>query len=144
MELITRILGDVILSSRVRGLNKVIRIYVSSAEIPTTGFVDIEGARHECARAADKAFSGLKNYPSLDGTSRFLSTEEQKAILLVSDFCRKKGYGFEIVDVGTKGFLKRVKLRRKGLTGFPAISYEEKIINGVPTHETLMALLGEP
>lgn len=131
-------------SSRVRGLNRVIRIYVSSVEIPTTGFVDIEGARHECARATDKAFSGLKNYPSLDGTSRFLSTEEQKAILSVSDFCRKKGYSFEIVDVGTKGFIAKVKLRRKGLTDFPAISYQERIITGVPTHEALTALLGEP
>jgi hypothetical protein len=127
----------------VRGLDKTIRIYVSSLEVPTTGFIDEEGAKHQCAQATDKAFSGLKNYPSLDGDSRVISTEEKQAILLVSDFCQKRGLKVEVVDVGKKGFIARTNLRRKGLKDFPAISYEDKIINGLPTRDTLRSLLNE-
>ena len=117
-----------------------IKVYVYSLQVSTLGFVDKEGAMHACAQAGSSAFSGLKHYHgSMDG--RYLSDEEKKAIVVVEDFCNKNNLEFEIVDVATKGFLTKLKLKAKGLTNFPYISFKEEIVHGVPTEETLKELL---
>jgi len=47
---------------------------------------------------------------------------------------------FEVVDFGTIGFLKSLKLKMKGLKN-PAISCGEKTIYGVPSERDLKELL---
>lgn len=117
-----------------------IKVYVYSLGVPTLDFVDKEGAQHACAQAGNTAFSGLKHYPgAMD--NRYLSEEEKKAILTVENFCIKKGYEFEVVDLATTGFFTKLRSKAKGLMNFPAISYGGKVIHGVPTEEELIELV---
>lgn len=117
-----------------------IKVYVYSLKVSTLGFVDKEGAQHACAQAGSTAFSGLKHYPgAMD--NRYISEEEKKAIIAVENFCAKKGYEFEVVDLATAGFFTKIRLKAKGLMNFPAISYGEKIIHGVPTEDALAKLV---
>ena len=120
-------------------LNK-IKVYVYSRTVPTLGFVDKEGAMHACAQAGSSAFSGLKNYPG-SMENRYLSVEEKSAIVMVEDFCKRSGGEFEVIDVAGCGFLTKMKLKTKGLTNFPAITFKEKVIHGVPTEETLRKII---
>lgn len=117
-----------------------IEIYVYSFNISTLNFVDKEGAQHTCAQAGSTAFSGLKRYPgSVD--NRYLSDEERKAIISPENFCKKKGIEFEVIDLSTKGFFTKMKLRLKELTNLPTIVFQEKVIHGVPTEEALEKLV---
>jgi len=117
-----------------------IKVYVYSLKVSTLGFVDKEGAMHACAGAGSSAFSGLKHYPgSMD--NRYLSDEEKKAIIAVEDFCKEYNLEFDIIDVATRGFLTKMKLKAKGLMNFPSITFKEKVFHGVPTEETLKELL---
>lgn len=117
-----------------------IKIYVYSVGLSTLDFVDKEGAMHACAQAGSSAFSGLKHYTgSMD--DRYLSDEEREAITIVESYCKRNDMEFEIVDVAKKGFVTKIKLKAKGLTNFPTITFKEKVIHGVPTEEELKGLL---
>lgn len=117
-----------------------IKLYVQSFDISTLGFIDKEGAQHACARAGKTVFSGLKHYPG-SKLGRVLSEEERRAIRNVERFCERTNHELEVVDIGTIGFFRKVKLKVKGLTNVPAISYKDRVIHGVPTEENLKNLV---
>jgi len=117
-----------------------IKIYVHSFNISTLDFVDKEGAQHACAQAGSTAFSGLKHYPS-SMDNRYFSDKERDALTAVENFCRKKGYEFEVIDLAEKGFLTKMRLRLKGLTNLPTISFQKKVVQGAPTEDALEKLV---
>ncbi len=69
--------------------------------------------------------------------NRHLSNEEQKAIVMVENFCKKNDCEFEIIDVAMKGFLTKMKLKAKGIANFPAITFKEKVIHDAPHRENI-------
>jgi len=113
---------------------------VHSFNISTLDFVDKEGAQHACAQAGSTAFSGLKHYPS-SMDNRYFSDKERAALTAVENFCRKKGYEFEVIDLAEKGFLTKMRLRLKGLTNLPTISFQEKVVHGAATEDALEKLV---
>lgn len=117
-----------------------IKIYVHSFNISTLDFVDKEGAQHACAQAGSIAFSGLKHYPS-SMDNRYFSDKERDALTAVENFCKKKGYEFEVIDLAEKGFLTKMRLRLKGLTNLPTISFQKKVVHGVATEDALEKLV---
>lgn len=117
---------------------KKLKVYIHSLEIPTVGFVDKEGAMHACARAQKTAFQGLERFSSLG--NRCLSDEQGEVLVRVEDFCNNNGLEFDVIDLGTIGFLRRLKLKMKGLKN-PAIRCGEKIVYGVPSEEDFKELL---
>jgi hypothetical protein len=118
-----------------------IKVYVYSLKVSTLNFVDKEGAQHACAQAGSTPFSGLKHYPgAMD--DRYISEEEKKAIIAVENFCARKGYEFEVIDLATASFFTKIKLKARGLMNFPAVSYKGKVIHGVPTEGALIKLVG--
>jgi len=117
---------------------KKLKVYIHSFEIPTVGSVDKEGALHACAQAQRTAFEGLKRLSGLG--DRFLPDDQIEVLRRVEDFCSSNGVDFEVVDFGTIGFLKSLKLKMKGLKN-PAISCGEKTIYGVPSERDLKELL---
>jgi len=117
-----------------------IRIYVHSFNISTLDFVDKEGAQHACAQAGSTAFSGLKHYPS-SMDNRYFSDKERAALTAVENFCKKKGYEFEVIDLAEKGFLTKMRLRLKGLTNLPTISFQKKVVHGITTEDALEKLV---
>lgn len=117
---------------------KKLKVYIHSLEIPTVGFIDKEGALHGCAQAQKTAFQGLGCFSSLG--NRCLSDEQREVLMRVEDFCNNNSLEFEVIDLGTTGFLRRLKLRMKGLKN-SAISCGEKIVYGVPGEEGLKELL---
>jgi len=123
----------------ITGFMKKLKIYVHSLEIPTVGFVDKEGAMHACAQAQKTAFQGLERFSRIGG-NRYLSDEQREVLMRVENFCKDNGLEFEVVDLGTISFLKRLKLKMKGLKT-PAIGCGEKILYGVPREEDLKELL---
>jgi len=64
----------------------------------------------------------------------------ERVLNAIEDFCEKNDLEFEVIDLGTISFLRRLKLKMKGLKT-PAISYGEKIVYGVPSEEDLKELL---
>ena len=117
-----------------------IKIYVQSFNVSTLDFVDKEGAQHACAQAGSTAFSGLKHYPS-SMDNRYFSDKERDALTAVENFCKKKGYEFEVIDLAEKGFLTKMRLRLKGLTNLPTISFQKKVVHGVATEDALEKLV---
>jgi hypothetical protein len=120
---------------------KKISVYVYSvSQIPTTDFVDKEGAMHACARAGNTPFETLRHYPrGLD--SSLISNEQKNAIFSVESFCKSNGYDFEVVDFAKLNFLSKVKLRRKGVKSFPTASCGGRFLCGVPTEDDLRELV---
>jgi len=114
------------------------KVYVHSLEIPTTGFVDMEGARHACAQAQKTAFTGLERFSSLFG-NRYLTDKEREFLLQTEDFCRGHGLNLEIIDLGTVGFLEKLKLKIKGVTT-PAICCGIRIIHRLPSEEDMKGI----
>lgn len=114
------------------------KVYVHSFGIPTVGFVDKEGAMHACAQAQKTAFQGLQGIGSLLG-SRYLCEEERKVLIQVEEFCRSNDLEYEVIDLGTKGFVERLGLKMKGVKA-PAVCYGEKMFRGVPCDEDLKKL----
>jgi hypothetical protein len=116
-----------------------LKVYVQSFEMPTVGFVDREGAMHACAQAQKSAFKGLEQHAGLFG-NRYLADEEKEALMRIEDFCRNNNLEFEIVDLGTVGFLGKLKVRLKGLKT-PAVCSGNRTFNGVPSEEDFKELL---
>jgi hypothetical protein len=116
-----------------------LKVYVHSLEMPTVGFVDREGAMHACAQAQKSAFEGLERHAGLFG-NRYLVDKEKEALLRIQGFCRNNDLEFEIVDLGTMGFLGKLKMRLKGLKT-PAVSWADRTFNGVPSEEDFKRLL---
>lgn len=123
----------VILVSRLK-----LKVHVHSLELPTTGFVDMEGARHACAQAQKTAFAGLERFSSLFG-NRYLSDEEREFLLRTDDFCKEHGLNLEIIDLGTVDFLEKLKLKIKGVTT-PAICCGKGIIHRLPSEEDVKGI----
>ena len=117
-----------------------VKVYVYSSRISTLSFLDKEGAQHACAQAGSKAFEGLKHLPGPTDNG-YLSESERNAIIVVEDFCNKKGFECEVVDLARIGFLARIRLRLNGLSRLPAISFRERVACGVPNERTLEELL---
>lgn len=114
------------------------KVYVHSLELPTTGFVDMEGARHACAQAQKTAFTGLERFSSLFG-NRYLTDEEREFLLRTDVFCKEHGLNLEIIDLGTVGFLEKLKLKIKGVTT-PAICCGKRIIHRLPSEEDVKGI----
>lgn len=102
--------------------------------------MDKEGAMHTCTQAGSSAFAGLKRYPGVMN-ERYISVEEKNAIAVVEALCKKHGCDFEIVDFAKLGFLAKLRLKRKGVKGFPTIFYKQKAFHGVPTEKDLERLV---
>jgi len=117
---------------------KKVKVYIHSFEIPTVGSVDKEGALHACAQAQRTAFQGLKCLPGLG--DRYLLDDQLEVLRRVEDFCSSNGVEFEVVDFGTIGFLRSLRLKMKGLKD-PAIGCGEKTIYGVPSERDLKELV---
>lgn len=118
-----------------------ITVYILSSRISTLDFVDFEGARHARAKAGSSAFAGLKNYPGTMKDS-YISEEERSAILLVGSFCKKKGFDFEIVDLGRLSLPLKIKIRMTGVKILPTVACRGKRFCGLPTEKDLEALIG--
>jgi len=116
-----------------------LKVYVCSFGIPTVGFVDKEGAMHACARAQKTAFEGLARVSGLLG-NRYLFDEDKEALKRVAEFCNSNCLEFEVVDIGTMNFIKKLRLKVRGIKT-PAVSYGEKIFLGVPSEEDLSKML---
>ena len=116
-----------------------LKVYVHSFELPTTGFVDKEGAMHACAQAQKSAFQGLELHTGLFG-QRYLSDEDREALMRVDKYCKDNGVGYEIVDVGRMHFWSKLGLRVKGIKP-PALSWKEKTLCGVPSEEDIRSFL---
>ena len=114
------------------------KVYVHSLELPTTGFVDMEGARHACAQAQKTAFTGLERFSSLFG-NRYLTDKEWEFLLQTEDFCKEHGLNLEIIDLGTVGFLEKLKLKIKGVTT-PVICCGKRIIHRLPSEEDMKGI----
>ncbi|OGD47070.1 hypothetical protein A3K79_02070 [Candidatus Bathyarchaeota archaeon RBG_13_46_16b] len=114
------------------------KVYVHSLELPTTGFVDMEGARHACAQAQKTAFTGLERFSNLFG-NRYLSDEERGFLLRTDDFCKEHGLNLEIIDLGTVDFLRKLKLKIKGVTT-PAICCGKRMIHRLPSEEDVKGI----
>ena len=120
---------------------KKIRVYVYSvSQMPTTDFVDKEGAMHACAKAGNMPFETLRHYPR--GVDESLIFNEQKsAVLSVESLCKNSGYDLEVVDFAKLSFLSKMKLRGKGVKSFPAISCGERFLCEVSTEDDLKELV---
>jgi hypothetical protein len=116
-----------------------VKVYVHSYEFPTVGIVDKEGAEHACAQAQTTAFQGLGRLSGLFG-NRYFCDEEREFLKLVEDYCDSNRLEYEIIDLGTRSFLARMKLRLKGIKT-PAISCEGKKLCGIPKEIDLKKLL---
>ena len=116
-----------------------LKVYIHSVELPTVDFADKEGAMHACAQAQKTAFKGLERHSGLFG-NRYLADEERDFLMRVENVCRENGLQFEVIDLGTMGFLEKLKLKMKGV-GTPAISCGEKIFHAVPSEEDIKKLL---
>ena len=127
-------------SSLLLVLMEKLRVYVHSSEVPTVGFVDKEGAMHACAQAQKTAFQGLGQRSGLLG-NRYLCSEDEQVLVRVEDFCKSNGLEYSVVDLGTLGFLARLRLRMKGVNA-PAVCCGEKTLYGVPSGEDLKKLCG--
>gem|GEM_PF-1788825 len=115
-----------------------LKVYVHSLELPTTGFVDKEGAMHACAQAQKTAFTGLERFSSLFGR-RYLTDLEREFLLQTDNFCKEHEVNLEIVDLGTADFLEKLKLKIKGVTT-PAICCEARIIHRFPSEEDIKGI----
>jgi hypothetical protein len=116
-----------------------LKVYVQSFEVPTVGFVDKEGAMHACAQAQKTAFQGLERHAGLFG-NRYLSDEDREVLMRIEGYCKNNGLEYEVVDVGSMGFLARVGLRMKGIKA-PAICSGEKTLCGIPSDEDIKKFL---
>jgi len=65
---------------------------------------------------------------------------KREFLMRIKDLCEKNSLEFEVIDLGTISFLRRLKLKMKGLKA-PAIICGEKIVYGVPSEEDLKKLL---
>ncbi len=115
-----------------------LRVYVSSNDVPTTGFVDKEGAMHACAQAQKTAFQGLHDHAGLFG-NRALTEEESKLVIRINEFCNENGLELEIIDLATLNILDKLKHRIKGIRN-PATCYGERMFQGIPDNEDLKKL----
>ena len=118
-----------------------LKIYVHSFKVSTDGFIDVEGALHECGatQAHANAFQGLAKNAGLFG-NRYLPDKDNQFLMRIDSFCRKYNMEYDVVDTGNIGFFSRLKLRMKGI-GAPAICTEEITLCGAPSDEDLKRLL---
>jgi hypothetical protein len=115
-----------------------LEVYVRSLELSTLQFVDKEGAMHACAQAGKTAFQGLGRVSNLLG-NRYLCDDDRTALALVDEYCRHNGLEYEVKDLGAMSFLQKLELRMKGIKAL-AVCYEEKMVHGVPTEDSLRRL----
>lgn len=116
-----------------------LKVYLHSLEFPTVGFVDKEGAMHACAQAQETAFERLGSLSGLFG-NRYLNDEEREVLMRVEDFCKSNGLELEVIDVGPMNLPSRLRFRMKGLKT-PSVCRGERVLQGVPTEESLGRLL---
>lgn len=116
-----------------------IKVYVCSLkEISTLDYIDKDSMGHPCVTSRHDIFTGLKHLPkgAKDG---YFTDEQIKVLEMVTDFCRKNGLDYEIVDIANLSLVDKMKLVFKGLKA-PTISFKGKRIEGVPTKENLKVL----
>lgn len=121
-----------------------IKVYVSSFRgISTLDYVDKDSMGHPCVTSqhGENIFAGFKHLPqgSLDG---YLTEDQVKAVEVVDEFCEEHGLEYEVVDLTTLSFVRKMKFifRR---TKAPTTSFKGKQIEGIPTIEGLKALVSK-
>lgn len=130
-----------------------LRIYVHSLELSTADLFDKDSfLSFHNAEAADAMFrptsfrSAQKTFGDrLERTlnllqNRYLIDEEREALSRVESFCTGNAIEFEVVDVGTLSFLKKVKGRILGLKT-PTVVCWKRILLGVPSETELKKLV---
>jgi len=118
-----------------------LKVYVHSFEFPTVGFVDKEGAMHACAQAQTTAFQSLHSISGMLG-NRYLTDEERTFLDCIDRSCKKFGLEYEIIDIGTINFLRRLRLRLSGVK-CPTVCCGKRILQGVISEEKLAKFLEE-
>jgi glutaredoxin len=116
-----------------------LKVYVRSHELSTLQFVDFEGGKHACAQASKSAYEGLGSVSNLFG-NRYLCDEDREALAAVEGYCKDNGLEYEVIDLGRMSSLRKLLLRMKGIKT-PTLCYEDKMLCGVPTEESLRRLL---
>ncbi|UCF59325.1 MAG: hypothetical protein JSV15_02635 [Candidatus Bathyarchaeota archaeon] len=120
-----------------------IKVYVSSFEISTLDYVDQHSIGHPCVTShhSKNVFTEFKHLPekSWDG---YLTDDQMKAVVIVSEFCQQNGLEYEVVDMRNTGFASKMKLMFKGIAA-PTISFRGKKIEGIPTKENLETLISK-
>jgi hypothetical protein len=116
-----------------------LKVYVSSFEVPTVGFIDKEGAMHACAQAQKTAFQRLEHHAGLFG-KRYLPDEDREVLTRIENFCKNNALEYEVVDVGSMSFLAKLALRKKGIKT-PAVCAGKKTLCGIPSDEDMKKLL---
>ena len=68
--------------------------------------------------------------------NRYITDEERETLCRVETFCEESAIEFEVVDVGTLGFLKKLE---SGIVGLktPTVSCGKKMFHGVPSEKDL-------
>jgi len=116
-------------------------VYVHSFEFPTVGFIDKEGAMHACAQAQATAFESLHRISGMLG-NRYLTEEERTLLECVDRLCQKFGLEYEVVDLGTENFLKRLRLKLSGVK-CPTVCYGKRMLQSAINEERLEKFLEE-
>jgi hypothetical protein len=124
-----------------------LKVYVHSFEVPTVGFIDkqraIDKEGHKgvdyCAQAQTTAFQGLAHHAGVFG-KRYLSDEDRDVLMRIDGYCKDNALEYEVVDVGSLGFLAKLGLRMKGIKT-PTICKGGKTLCGVPSDEDLRKLI---
>jgi hypothetical protein len=116
------------------GTRKVM-LYVRSVEVPSGAFVDREGALHACAQARQKAFAGLKGAAHLVG--RVYPDADWQALCIAQSVQDGSKVEFEIVDLA-KGLVRRLKLRRQGITKTPQFMVAGRLLPLIKSPEELL------
>ena len=111
-------------------------LYVRSFTASLRPMIDRETATYSCT-CTRSYWDSLKT--EIAGTAgRFLSTEDQRALIILDDVVKTHNVNAEIVDLGAS-FLKRLKLRLKGISRTPLFVVNGKEILGVSNSNQLMS-----
>ncbi len=105
-------------------------LYVRSFTAASRPMIDRETTSFSCT-CTRSYWDSLKS-DIAGSTGRFLSTEDQRALLILDDLTRNHGISAKIIDVGAS-FLKRLNFILKGVLRTPRFEVNGKEITGV-TH----------
>lgn len=114
-------------------------VYIRSLEVGTVGFVDKEGAMHACAQAQSTAFESLTRLSGLFGDN-YLVDEDRETLTQVAEFCNVSHTEYTIIDLGQLSFIKRLRLRIKGMRT-PTVCCGSEKFQGVPSRKDLERLM---
>ena len=119
-----------------------IKVYISTVELSTLDFVNVDGIGHPCAHTHDnpgtRISAGLRNMPK--SSSELISDDDRKTIELVERFSEENGLKCEIIDLAKAGPVARLKFVMRGWKT-PAVSFANETIVGLPTRERLELLV---